>query len=155
MEYWHDKDNGGFESVSGVPYVELACKKCHIAGCDVRRKKETDDILSCSIESVKDQELCLKCHSREKTMVFKINQARNEMDVHFANGMQCTDCHTAKEMHGDGTIQFNETDRSNGDQVRERPPGSLSQQVPHCPWREIRLCLLPHPKGDNLLYLPF
>ncbi|MGB7062533.1 MAG: hypothetical protein WBF13_09320, partial [Candidatus Zixiibacteriota bacterium] len=38
---------------------------------------------------------------REKKML-GIDRERNELDVHSARGMQCTDCHTAKEMHGDG-----------------------------------------------------
>ncbi|MGB7062623.1 MAG: hypothetical protein WBF13_09790, partial [Candidatus Zixiibacteriota bacterium] len=49
MRYWYDKENGGFESVCGIPYDELACKKCHTPGCDVCHKKETDGKLSYSV----------------------------------------------------------------------------------------------------------
>ncbi len=102
MGYWYDRRNGGFESLTGIPYDSLACKHCHAPGCDACHKKETDGKLSYSTDSAKDQKLCLSCHTREKKMM-KIDQERNEMDVHFAEGMGCTDCHTAGEVHGDGT----------------------------------------------------
>jgi len=102
MRYWYDKENGGFEAVCGVPYDDLVCKHCHTPSCDVCHKRESDGTLSYLTEWAKDQGLCLKCHSRERKMI-GIDQQRNEIDVHFAMGMQCTDCHTAKEMHGDGT----------------------------------------------------
>ncbi len=101
MGFWYDKENGGFESISEIPYEELACKKCHTASCDVCHKKEVEGELSYSVESAKDQTLCLKCHARQKKMM-GIDKERGEMDVHFAKGMQCSDCHTNKEMHGDG-----------------------------------------------------
>jgi hypothetical protein len=101
MRYWYDKENGGFESVSGVPYDDLVCKHCHTASCDVCHKKETDGGLLYSMESARDQDMCLKCHSREKKML-GIDRERDELDVHFAKGMVCTDCHTAKEVHGGG-----------------------------------------------------
>ena len=104
MGYWYDKQNGGFESLTGVPYQDLACKHCHTPGCDVCHKSADEEgKLAYSVQVTKDQKLCLSCHSREKKMM-KIDQERGEMDVHFAEGMQCTDCHTAREVHGDGTV---------------------------------------------------
>ena len=46
--------------------------------------------------------MCLKCHAREAS-IMKINEKASTPDVHFAAGMKCMDCHTASEMHGDGT----------------------------------------------------
>lgn len=35
--------------------------------------------------------------------MMKVDKAQNHEDVHFRAGMQCTTCHTASDMHGDGT----------------------------------------------------
>ena len=42
MDYWYDKNQGGLETVTGVPYSDLACKNCHIENCDVCHKVEKD-----------------------------------------------------------------------------------------------------------------
>jgi hypothetical protein len=101
MGYWYDKTNGGLETITGIPYSELVCKDCHISSCDVCHKKETGDRFSYSTQTAKNQEICLKCHSREAS-ILKIDRAQNNIDPHFEKGMQCLDCHTTKEMHGDG-----------------------------------------------------
>ena len=101
MSYWYDKSHGGLETVTGVPYDDLKCKNCHIPNCDVCHKEEKNGKASYSNAAAKDQAMCLKCHAREAS-IMKIDQKRNTPDVHFASGMQCTDCHTAREMHGDG-----------------------------------------------------
>ncbi len=102
MGYWYDKEHGGLETITGVPYSDLTCKNCHIENCDVCHKVEKDGKAFYSNTAAKNQEMCLKCHARE-TSIMKINQKNNTPDVHFAAGMQCMDCHTAREMHGDGT----------------------------------------------------
>jgi hypothetical protein len=101
MSYWYDKANGGLETITGVPYSELICKDCHISSCDVCHKKEMGDKFSYSTQAAKNQEICLKCHGREAA-ILKIDKAENNLDPHFSKGMQCMDCHTAKEVHGDG-----------------------------------------------------
>ena len=101
MEYWYDKSQGGLETITGVPYNDLGCKNCHIESCDVCHKAEKDGKLIYSNEAAKNQDMCLKCHAREAS-IMKINQKANTPDVHFAAGMECMDCHTPLEMHGDG-----------------------------------------------------
>ncbi|MCK4385986.1 MAG: hypothetical protein KAW16_02925 [candidate division Zixibacteria bacterium] len=103
MKYWYDKESGGAEKITGIPYDDLTCKNCHTASCDVCHKAEKEGKFSYSTEQAKNQEMCLNCHGRQKTMIFKIDKPRDEMDVHFTMGMECLDCHTAGEMHGDGT----------------------------------------------------
>jgi hypothetical protein len=46
----------------------------------------------------------LKCHAREAA-IMNIDKRQGTADVHFASGMECMDCHTPREMHGDG-IQY-------------------------------------------------
>jgi len=105
MAYWYDKENGGIETVTGIPYSELGCKNCHVASCDVCHKVTVDGKVLYSTNTARNQELCLKCHSREAS-IMKIDKSANQLDVHFANDMQCMDCHSATEMHGDG-IKYN------------------------------------------------
>ncbi len=101
MEHWYAKSQGGLETITGVPYNDLGCKNCHTPSCDVCHKAEKDGKLVYSNAAAKNQDMCLKCHAREAS-IMKINQKANTPDVHFAAGMKCMDCHTAREMHGDG-----------------------------------------------------
>ena len=101
MGYWYDKSQAGLETITGVSYNDLGCKNCHISTCDVCHKTEINGKAVYSNEPAKNQDMCLKCHAREASMV-KINEKANTPDVHFAAGMQCMDCHTTREMHGDG-----------------------------------------------------
>jgi hypothetical protein len=102
MRHWYSKESGGFESLTGVPYDDLVCKNCHAPGCDVCHKKEVDGKPGYFTEVARNQEICLNCHSREKK-ILGIDKERGELDVHFAMGMQCADCHPPEELHGDGT----------------------------------------------------
>ncbi len=102
MAYWYDKANGGFETITGVPYVEVGCDRCHIGSCDACHKTESDGKPDYSTATANNQEMCLNCHAREANMIMKIDMERNTPDVHFAAGMSCMDCHTAREIHGDG-----------------------------------------------------
>ncbi len=101
MDYWYDKDNGGLETVTGIPYSNLDCKKCHTPACDSCHRKTTEGKPSYSSQTAQNQETCLHCHGRQAS-VLKIDKASNQENVHIAKGMQCMDCHTAREMHGDG-----------------------------------------------------
>ena len=102
MKYWYDKSQGGLETITDVPYDNLKCKNCHISNCDVCHKTDKDGKAVYSTAAAKNQDICLKCHAREASMM-KIDKKNNTEDVHFASGMKCMDCHTAREMHGDGT----------------------------------------------------
>ncbi len=101
MGYWYDKANGGLEIISGVPYSNLGCKNCHVPGCDRCHKAEKDNTLKYSSDAAKNQAMCLECHAREKAII-GIDRAAKQEDVHFAKGMKCMDCHSSREIHGDG-----------------------------------------------------
>ena len=34
QRYWYSQENGGLEQLTGIPYDDLACQKCHTASCD-------------------------------------------------------------------------------------------------------------------------
>ncbi|MBN1356296.1 hypothetical protein JXA40_08550 [bacterium] len=103
MEYWYSKETGGLETVTGVPYSDLGCRNCHVKGCDVCHLQESDDHAVYSTKAATNQVLCLKCHGRERA-IMNLDHEAGQDDVHHALDMVCTDCHTARELHGDGTV---------------------------------------------------
>lgn len=102
MSYWYDKNNGGLESITGVPFSELDCRHCHTSSCDSCHKTTVNGKPVYSIKAAKNQETCLKCHKRIAS-IHKIDRAANKKDVHLAKEMQCMSCHTGQDVHGDGT----------------------------------------------------
>ncbi len=104
MGYWYSKEQNGIERITNLPYSELACKNCHIDSCDTCHKQTKDDKSFYSAEEARKQEKCLQCHKREAKLIMDIDKQNNTLDVHFQKGMECMDCHTEREIHGDGTI---------------------------------------------------
>ncbi|OGF61649.1 MAG: hypothetical protein A2Y62_02960 [Candidatus Fischerbacteria bacterium RBG_13_37_8] len=102
MEYWYSKQQGGIETITEIPYADLKCKNCHISTCDTCHKKTVGSKSEYSAKMGRSQETCLKCHEREGLIITKIDKENNTLDVHFQKGMQCMDCHTKHEIHGDG-----------------------------------------------------
>lgn len=102
MRYWYEAKDG-FMAITGIPYDKLGCKHCHASGCDDCHAKKTDDGFAYSLEMAKRSETCLKCHAREKA-TFKEDQDRGTLGVHIEADMTCSDCHTAREAHGDGNF---------------------------------------------------
>jgi hypothetical protein len=120
MGYWYSKENGGIERITGIPYSDLGCKNCHIKGCDQCHIKGEQGKSIYSTEAARDQDMCLKCHGREKT-IMKIDREANQKDVHTANDMICVDCHSAREMHGDG-VEY----------ISMKQDGAMSTQCENC-----------------------
>lgn len=102
MEFWYSKEKGGLESLTGIPYSKLKCQNCHVAGCDRCHRTEKGKHLSYTLKASQNQTMCLKCHAREQAMM-RIDLRLKQEDVHLAKGMNCSDCHSKREMHGDGT----------------------------------------------------
>jgi Cytochrome c3 len=101
MAYWYDKANDGLETATRVPYSKLACKKCHAVLCEACHKSPGKKPGPGESKGPTSQEMCLKCHDQLAETIKK-TQATPLEDVHFAKGMACMDCHTQREMHGDG-----------------------------------------------------
>ena len=120
MEHWYDKANGGIEIISGVPYSNLVCKNCHAPGCDRCHKVAKDGKSEYSTKTAKNQDLCLGCHSAQK-VIMGIDSAAKQEDVHFAKGMKCMDCHSSREVHGDGT-----------EYVSLKQPGAMDTRCEKC-----------------------
>lgn len=106
MKYWHSKEQGGVEKIFDVPYDQLNCSGCHVKSCDACHKKKENEKGEHTFEPVQSDAVCLKCHFVENAEIEKLKNENTPADVHFKKGMKCMDCHTAREMHGDGK-QYN------------------------------------------------
>jgi hypothetical protein len=103
LEYWYSQEQGGLERITGIPFSELPCAGCHVRSCDTCHKKEVDGQASYSVDTARAQAACEKCHGMESLLEVKKSPGSPAADVHFGKGMMCLDCHTAREVHGDGT----------------------------------------------------
>ena len=120
MGYWYSKERGGLEILSGIPYSDLGCKNCHVSACDTCHKVERGGKAEYSMEASRNEGMCLKCHGREKAMR-RIDHAAKQKDVHFSQGMVCADCHSQREMHGDG-IEY----------ISLKQPGAMDTMCEKC-----------------------
>ena len=122
MAYWYDKANGGLETLTGIPYssAKLDCLNCHVGSCDVCHKTVEGGKAFYTVKAAQNQEVCLKCHKRERT-VMKIDKDSRQDDVHFGRQMQCRDCHTARDLHGDGKTY-----------TSMKEPGALDARCENC-----------------------
>jgi hypothetical protein len=94
MEYFYATAQGGFEGLTGVPYDNLSCRNCHADPANCATCHEADqagDMLP------PENEACMACHGRQGL------EMKKWTDVHRDAGMKCIDCHSAEEVHGDGT----------------------------------------------------
>lgn len=104
LEYWYSKEQGGLERLTGIPFSELKCTRCHVRSCDKCHKKEVNGKPTYSLEPARAQEVCQDCHAIETLEKAKKNEEANNLDVHFKQAMKCMDCHSTREIHGDGTV---------------------------------------------------
>ena len=118
MEHWYDASDG-FSAVTGVPYKDLGCKGCHVASCNSCHLKKSEDGLVYSVDMARQSDTCLKCHSREKATL-GMDKAAGTPDVHM-DFLSCADCHTAREVHGDGTCYES-----------MRAPGAMDAECTNC-----------------------
>jgi len=120
MKFWYSKEQKGLELITGVPYSKLTCQNCHVAGCDRCHRTERGRLLFYTTKAAQNPDMCLTCHAREKAMI-RIDLRHKQEDVHLAKGMTCTDCHSKREMHGDG-VEYNSL----------RQPGAMNTNCVKC-----------------------
>lgn len=94
IEYVYSKEAGGLERITGMSAKDLGCMKstCHVRNCDTCHRKDVDGKPTFTTDREVIHAACQKCHPVEK----------DDPDVHVRRGMRCMDCHTAREIHGDG-----------------------------------------------------
>ena len=101
MAFWYGKENNGLELLTDQAYPQLACKKCHVASCESCHPPAAKSKAPAAKPDPVPAETCLKCHDQLAAHL-KLNRGTPREDVHSAKGMTCLDCHTSREMHGNG-----------------------------------------------------
>lgn len=100
---FYSADNGGFGALTGLAIESLWCQKCHgnsrADGTPIHSNIYQPDCSDCHITpgDAVAEAVCLKCHDRRRI------ERTHFSDVHRDRGMTCMDCHTTREMYGDGT----------------------------------------------------
>jgi hypothetical protein len=131
LEYWYGKEQGGLERLTGIPFSELPCAKCHVRTCDTCHKQEVNGKAEYSLEPARAQDICQSCHGIEPLEEVRKNPEGAALDVHFKKGMKCLDCHSVREVHGDG-VEYNSIQQPGAMDTRcENCHSSLSQGESH------------------------
>jgi hypothetical protein len=147
IEYLYAKEQGGLELLTGMSADEMGClkAKCHVRNCDTCHRVEADGKAAFTADKARIQQACDRCHPVD----------RDDPDVHVRRGMRCVDCHSAREVHGDGTIWNSARQPGVIDTRCERCHASLSRSASHtahggklscqsCHTREFVTCLNCH-----------
>lgn len=137
IEYIYSKEQGGLERLTGMTASEIGCllPKCHITSCDVCHKEEATGIIKYSKEAARSPKICHPCHGELE---------KDNPDVHFTKGMKCMDCHTAREMHGDGKAYNTYMEPGVFDVKCEKCHSSLKPSVNHTIHKEKLDCTPCH-----------
>jgi len=154
--YFYSKAQGGFEQLTGLAYDQLACRNCHALYNQVPGQIDQPRCESCHIDrdyqkappqnAVKlpyfpddgrDQG-CLACHTRQG---YEIRATTTDgqpaiTDIHrspppLGRGMQCANCHTQQDTHGDGRL-YNSMFESPSVQCEDcHRPADLPSNIAH------------------------
>jgi hypothetical protein len=87
----------GLQRLTGFPADRLGCTKasCHVKSCDVCHRTEANGRAAYSVAQARSEKACAACHGEPDP---------KDTDVHVRKGLKCMDCHSAREIHGDGTL---------------------------------------------------
>ncbi|SEH05190.1 cytochrome c3 family protein [Candidatus Venteria ishoeyi] len=129
MGVFYHKEHGGMELLTGVPYEDLQCKNCHHKSGKLPNGKPLPYAYKSSCEdchnfyenpSVKSPDVCLECHSRQRSELAYFKQLPEPkdldwQDVHFREGMTCISCHTGDQLHDSADNQLSMLDPRGND----------------------------------------
>lgn len=138
LKYWYAKEQGGLERITGVPFEELPCARCHVRTCDACHRQDAEGRPVYSASAAKDQRVCEACHGMESLQAVRKNPDDPAGDVHFRRGMTCLDCHTSREIHGDGIAY-----------TSFQQPGAMDAQCGKC-HADLTRCPSSKVHGDKL-----
>ena len=95
IPYMYSKEQGGLERLTGISAEQAGCVKseCHVKSCDACHRKDSGGKASYTVEPSVAQAACEKCHAAAE---------KDDPDVHARRHMKCADCHSTREIHGDG-----------------------------------------------------
>lgn len=100
-EAFHAQLKAGYDKNCGKCHA--SCGECHIQ----RPKQAGGGFLSAHLFQKPDMRLnCTACHAARVANAYFGESFGTKPDVHYLKltGGQCTNCHTAQEMHGDGSV---------------------------------------------------
>jgi hypothetical protein len=94
IEFIYSRAQGGLERLTGMSAEDLGCMRarCHVRTCDACHAQQADGKLRYSVALARTEQACQRCHPVDA----------DDPDVHFRRGMKCMDCHSHREIHGDG-----------------------------------------------------
>jgi hypothetical protein len=96
MAHFYGAAQGGFETMTGIPYNQLSCQNCHAGPSDCTKCHAGPD-------NALTEEACLVCHGRQAAERKMPDGSMRYSDVHRDDqGKKCWDCHTQEDVHGDG-----------------------------------------------------
>jgi hypothetical protein len=104
LEFWYSKEHGGLERITGIPFTQLSCNNCHVRSCDSCHVQQVNGKTSYTTAAAKSEAACEHCHDDDNQKAARLNPESPDVDVHFARGMKCMDCHSTREIHGDGVL---------------------------------------------------
>jgi hypothetical protein len=144
LRYWYSKEQGGMEIITGVPADEVNCTKCHLSSCDACHLKEVDGKPFYSVEIAKSEQACRDCHGYGGQQKDEKGNEIPITDVHFKAGMKCMDCHTIREIHGDGKMYNSAADEGALDAKCENCHRNLAKNESHIIHGENIECMACH-----------
>jgi hypothetical protein len=100
IAFWYSQEQGGVEKLTGIPITQMNCLDCHVQSCDACHAKTVNGRQVYSAAQARAQTACIECHGLGDVEAAKKNN--QFVDIHFEKGLKCMDCHTAREIHGDG-----------------------------------------------------
>jgi hypothetical protein len=145
MAYWYAKEKGGLETLTGIPYAspKLDCANCHIKSCDQCHKTVEGEKSFYTAKAARNQDICLTCHKREKT-IMQIDKDASQIDVHVNKEMQCVNCHTQRDLHGDGRVYDSMKQTGALDIKCEKCHASVKKSTSHSVHRDKLDCKACH-----------
>jgi hypothetical protein len=144
IEYLYSKEQGGVERITGLSATEVGCVKssCHVTSCDACHMKEVEGKLSYSLDPARSQEVCLRCHPVGK----------DNPDVHVQREMKCMDCHSAREIHGDGVAYTSYMQPGALDTRCEKCHGLIKKSLSHSVHKDKLDCAACHVRDAPTCY---
>lgn len=124
IQYLYSKEQGGLERLTGLSAEQAGCVKsqCHVTSCDACHRKDSLGRASYSLEPALAQQACDKCHGPI---------SKDDPDVHYRKGMKCMDCHSPREIHGDGIAHNSYTEAGVLETRCEKCHGSIAKTASH------------------------
>lgn len=151
MGHFYGAEQGGFEQFTHIPYEDLSsCLSCHVeqTSCTTCHENPGDK---------PGNEKCFDCHGRQRS------EHMSNPDIHLTPkadgglGMRCADCHSAKQVHGDGHEYVSVNDPAHQNKVNCQQSGchteiTIAGKTMHEQHKDDLDCAACHVKSTTTCY---